>query len=152
MDVEPRRMSRADVHLVFTKLMVVRSSWQHGSTCFCWLLACKWQFSDCKPHSDLRSSYHNGYVVPSNTVLSPIKLNFAFVCLGSSLIHKGMIITRQYRIRKVALWAIVQFAWTQLIDHPRMHQANQVGEAHVRAHHIVLHHVLTYSCVAPLIP
>lgn len=67
--------------------------------------------------------------------------------VDSSLIHKGMIITRDYRIRKVAPWAIVQFAWTQLIVHPRMHQANQVGEAHVRAHHIVLHHALTYLCV-----
>lgn len=73
--------------------------------------------------------------------------------VGSSLIHKDMTITRHYRIRKVAPWAIVQFVWTQLIVHRRMHQANQVGEAHARAHHIVLHHAPTYLCVffTPLI-
>jgi hypothetical protein len=84
---------------------------------------------------------------PRLTQLLGIDWSDRILHVDSSLIHKGMIITRHYRIRKVAPWAIVQFAWTQLIAHPRMHQANQVGEAHVRAHHIVLHHALTYLCV-----
>jgi hypothetical protein len=83
--------------------------------------------------------------------LTQLQLSDRILHLGSSLIHKGMIIIPHYRIPKVAPWVIVQSAWMQLIDHPRTRQANQVGEAHVRAHHIVLHHVLTYLCVSLLL-
>jgi hypothetical protein len=95
----------------------------------------------------------NTISAPRLTQLLGIDLSDRNLHVGSSLIHKGTIITRHYRIRKVAPWAIVQFAWMQLIVHPRMHRGNQVGEAHVRAHHIVLLHALTYSCVflTPLI-
>lgn len=85
--------------------------------------------------------------IQSDPQLTQLHMSDHILLVDSSLIHRGMIITRHYRIRKVAPWVIVQFAWTQLIDHPRMDQANQVGEAHVRAHHIVLHHALTYLYV-----
>ena len=84
---------------------------------------------------------------PRSTQLLGIDLSDRVLLVRSWLIHEGTIITRHYRIRKVVPWAIVPFAWTQSIDHPRMHQANQVGEAHVRAHHIVLHHAPTCLCV-----
>ncbi len=84
---------------------------------------------------------------PQLTRLLSIDLSDDFLHVASSLIHRGMIIIRHYRIRKVARWVIVQFVWTQLIVRPRMHQANPFGEAHVRAHHIVLRRALIYLCV-----
>ena len=41
---------------------------KRGSTLFCWLLACKWLFSDCKPHWDPLSSCRNAYVVQYNPI------------------------------------------------------------------------------------
>ncbi len=110
-------------------------------TCRCPGVSQKRDGCGTAPYVTCRFAY---YVYETDIVLAAwiyVLLLFAF------MIHKGMIIIHHYRIRKVVLWAIVQFVWTQLIVRLRMHQVNRVDEAHVHARRIALHRALIYLCV-----
>lgn len=110
MDVEPRRMSRVDLHIHVDGTDIVLPAWVY----LLLLIACT-QVAIL----GLQSSFGPAFFLPQRvrySIQSDLQLTHlfdGFLRVVSSRIHRGMTIIRHYRIRKVDPWVIVQFAWTR---------------------------------------